>query len=739
VCYLSLCAWAQDLPVIENAALSLRLEPQHGSLSGFTNKKLVHEHIEKPDAAGLWSATLPDGRVLAPASAKSFTWKNSDALSLSLVWSGFDLAEAPDLRVSAKVSLEPEKAVSRWRIRFDGLGSLEPRAVHFPRVSGIAPQKNETLAVPVWMGERTRQARQFLNRDGNAGRDEWEYPGLLSMQCLALYGGEGAGLRLSTNDTNAQRKLFATFGDGKGSVGVEVVHLPAQSGPKDAYEPPCDVLLGSFHGDWYTVAEEYRAWAKDQAWVRESRIKQAQTPDWVRDTGLWVWNRGRSPGVLGPAAALQDASGLPVSVFWHWWHGCAYDAGFPEYLPPREGEDAFRAAMSDASAKGIHAIVYMNQRLWGMTTKSWVEEGAERFAVMQPDGSVAPENYNTFMKAPCASMCMGTEFWRNKYSGLAQSAVRDLGVDGIYMDQACSSSACYNADHGHHVGGGSYWMEGFRLLQADIRRGTADVKPVALAGEGCGEAWLPYLDMMLSLQVSMERYAAPGVWEPIPFFHAVYHDCATFYGNYSSLTRPPYDDLWPAETAPKAPLELLDRKFSTQFRLEQARAFVWGQQPTIANFQPSHLVDRKEEMDFVLQLSRLRTAAAKFLRDGVFLRPPAIAAPDVEIPMSRLSIYAGQQGAVKEFTKTQPMALASAWQAPDGTIGIVLVNIGEPPLTLLIHLTQSEYPIPTQGTILRITPVGNTPIVEFINARVEFTADLAPSTAAVYEIRPSDR
>ena len=35
---------------------------------------------------------------------------------------------------------------------------------------------------------------------------------------------------------------------------------------------------------------------------------------------------------------------MPVSVFWHWWHGCAYDAGFPEYLPPREGTDAFKTA-----------------------------------------------------------------------------------------------------------------------------------------------------------------------------------------------------------------------------------------------------------------------------------------------------------------------------------------------------------------------------------------------------------
>ena len=145
-------------------------------------------------------------------------------------------------------------------------------------------------------------------------------------------------------------------------------------------------------------------------------MRQRLTPAWVTDTGLWVWNRGRSPGVLGPALALQQAAGVPVSVFWHWWHGCPYDAGFPEYLPPREGADPFRQAVAAAQTTRPARIVYMNQRLWGMTTRSWTEEGAEQFAVKNADGTVTPEVYNTFMKVPCASMCMGTDFWRDKYA-----------------------------------------------------------------------------------------------------------------------------------------------------------------------------------------------------------------------------------------------------------------------------------------------------------------------------------
>ena len=132
---------------------------------------------------------------------------------------------------------------------------------------------------------------------------------------------------------------------------------------------------------------------------------------------------------------------------------------------------------------------------------------------------------------------------------------------------------------------------------------------------------------MLSLQVSRERYMAPDGWETIPFFPAVYHPFAVAYGNYSSLTMPPYDDLWPAEFAPAEPLKLLDRKYSRQFCLEQARAFVWGQQPTIANFLPAQLTERTEELDYVMRLARLRSRATKYLLHGRFPAPAASARP----------------------------------------------------------------------------------------------------------------
>src|SRR5438046_10720515 len=106
---------------------------------------------------------------------------------------------------------------------------------------------------------------------------------------------------------------------------------------------------------------------------------------------------------------------------------------------------------------------------------------------------------------------------------------------------------------------------------------------------------------------------------------------------------PPYDELWPAQFAPREPLELLDTRFRRQFYLEQARSFVWGLQPTIANFRSSQLVDRPEETASLMHLPRIRARAVDYLLYGTFLRPPDLAVPLRDLPLSRLSIYATQR------------------------------------------------------------------------------------------------
>jgi len=557
----------------------------------------------------------------------------------------------------------------------------------------------------------------------------------MAVQCLAYYDDGGDGFYAACDDTDALRKTFALWGTAGDRVHYETVHYPENEATgKDRCALPYHVLLGTFQGDWITAAERYRAWATRQRWAKESRLRRGLVPDWLLDTGAWIWSRGRSPGVLPPAAALQKRLGLPVSVFWHWWHGCPYDIGFPEYLPPREGTEAFQQAAARAHTDNVRFIVYMNQRAWGMSSRSWKEEGAEQFAVKGQDGKVRPEVYNIFTRQALASMCLATSFWRDKYAGLAEEAFKDLGVDGIYMDQACSHRACYDPNHGHPLGGGNSWMEGFRTLSNNIRKRCNADRRIVLAGEGCGEAWLPYLDLMLTLQVSRERYSSPtDPWEVIPFFQAVYHPYAVTYGSYSSLTMPPYDELWPAEFAPEEPLALLDRKYSRQFYLEQARAFVWGQQPALANFRPEHFDQRPEEIEYVMRLARVRSRATKYLLHGEFLRPPDLDAPEATSDFSRLSIYAGQRSRLTSSQKRHPLAIAGAWRAADGDVAIALANIADRTLPLSLTLDRAYYRLPKRAHAYRIDEAGRRPIGPLVSDGPSLRLELPARQAWIVE------
>lgn len=276
-------------------------------------------------------------------------------------------------------------------------------------------------------------------------------------------------------------------------------------------------------------------------------------------------------------------------------------------------------------------------------------------------------------------------------------------------------------------------MQGFKSLADDLRQQCAARGHVALAGEGCAENWLPYLDLMLALDVSRERYAAPDGWEPMPFFQAVYHGYGFFYGNYSSLTMPPYDDLWPAEFAPQEPMKLLDRRFSRQFYLEQARSFVWGQQPTLANFRTSQLRDRPEEIGYVIRLAGLRKHALRYLQDGLMLPPPAIKSSHAEIPMSRLSIYAGQRDSLKEFTMTVPWVLASGWRAGDGKVAIAIASIADVPLSPAILIDASKWGL-SQNARFRSIDGKEIVSMAFSDGKIlELRPELAPLEARVYE------
>jgi len=658
----------------------------------------------------LWQLSICDGGVpqeltACRAGTPAIERLTGNGSGLRLVWNRVGAVGQEPLRVEVVVRFPQQGSlVSRWELVVSKPKTVRLSQVRFPRVPSLRERAGEVLAIPRELGMMTREPRKLARGKGDRGaRLSWRYPRGLAMQCLAYYGEDGPGFYAACDDIGCHRKDFAVWGDGKARIHFEILHEPEQEAAEMVeFRLLFEVVLGAFRGDWTTAAEIYRESASSRAFAERGRLRRQLTPDWLQQTGLWLWNRGRSGQVLDPAVVMREHLGTPVSVLWHWWHGCAYDAGFPEFLPPREGTDVFKAALAGAQGRGVRAILYMNQRLWGTNTVSWAEEGAGASAVKDKDGRIVTEVFNTFTKAPCAPMCIGTRFWRDKYAGLAEEVLGDLKADGVYMDQAGVLANCYDPRHGHILGPGRYWTDGLAMLTGEIRDRSSPRGPVALGGEFCGEPWIGNLDLTLALSVSHDRIGSSPEWEPIPFFQAVYHPSTVVFGNMAGLAHPPYDEKWPQELAPPGRLTLLDRRFAKQFCLEQARTFAWGMQPMLANFLPSHLQECPEEMDFVTRLVRTRMRSLKYLQHGTWLRPPPLDVPRVEIDVAKIGTYTP----LKASKRTYPVALAGAWRSPEGDVGIALASVHDERLGLRLPIDASAYGLADGCATYRIDESG---------------------------------
>ncbi|MDR2272748.1 MAG: DUF6259 domain-containing protein [Sphingobacterium sp.] len=699
----------------------------------YKNKGLVVKNME-PTHNQLWTLSLTDAGQTVELQADDFADFSVQKLSndsMKLVWQSYKRQAWQSLAVEVDIKMQSATGLSYWNIRVKGLEKKLLNRVIFPAIDGLKPIENGTFAIPHWMGEIMNAPKQHLLASAEKkSQFSWTYPGLLAMQFMTLY--DTHGLYMACNDQHMQQKEFSLYHEINQGLTLQIAHTPSLM-DRQEYTLPYQVIIGAYQGDWMTASRIYKSWAVEQNWVKQSRLKNGLIPDWIRNTGLWVWNRGKSDQVLAPAMELKDHSDFPISVLWHWWHHGSYDDSFPEYLPPREGVNSFIDHISEAKTKGIHALAYMNALQWGDSTASWLTENAYRYAIKDRQGKPLTHVYNIFTNKPLTNMCVGTKFWRNKYKITAGTLLKDYGISGIYMDQACIQRTCYDPSHGHPIGGGNFWAQFSKQLTEDVRSSTDS--PIALSGEGSCEAWIPSLDLFLSLQVSRERYSGVDGWDPIPLFQAVYHEYALSYGSYSSLLMPPYDELWPERYRPSTS-DTLAGIYRQQFMLEQARSFVWGMQPMLANYHETLMRSRKPEMDFILRLAKLRYGQLKYLQDGEFYRPPVFVEKQnkMSIAISKLSIYAGQNEHVKTFHKSVNTVLVGAWRSPDGLLGIPIVNIAQGQTSVDFILDAKDYQLPQQGTIYLSRENQKKKIGNYSNGRIEIKVPLAGYDALIIEI-----
>jgi len=585
----------------------------------------------RENAAGLWSLTFK-GPMENGGKPSSVTLNNrTKAARLSaehtrrgvvLFWKGLDLPDEPGaVDVRAEVKLEPGVGASAWRI---GVTNRSKRyglwSTDYPLLCGVAARGVADTLLPHgnWGGSLMRHY---------AGRFEGRYPShSCPVQFLAYQIGE-AGLYLAAHDGAAREKRLTVTRE----QDVTFQLLAENAGvPGAARAPDYPVVIAAYSGDWWQAARLYREWALKQVWASKGPIRQrTDYPANLQNLGFWMLLNGKPEGVQrAMRVAEQLYANVPVGVHWYCWHQIPFDNSYPEYFPTLEGmADATRAM----TARGQTVMPYINARLWDRDIPSFASAYAS--ACKQPSGTNYVETYGSGRSL--VPMCPTTEQWQTKVQEVCHRLISECGVNAIYLDQigAAAPVSCFDASHGHPLGGGRYWTDGYRTMLKAIKKEAAKAG-VALTTENNAE---PYMD-------TVDGYLAwsPRTQEDVPLLPAVYSGYTTYF------------------TSPQSSQDTTDA-----FCTAQARDFLWGCQ---LGWNDTWILqnNQREKQTFQYALCRYRLAAKDFLVYGQLVDEvhPAVTVAETAHVWNRNTPH----------TARLPDVMGTVWKDNRGRLAVFVVN-----------------------------------------------------------------
>lgn len=613
---------------------------------------------------GPGSATVELGSVEIP-----FGQEVTKGHSTRLVWNG----KAKDIQLQVVLSISWDRRMTRWH-----LGAILPKGwrvarADWPILPSIRTQPGLKMAAPFGWG---------LEYDVKAGMSyEGTYPSLVTSMPFVAFYRNGKGLYVGMHDMRAHHKRLAVKAREDG-VGVTCVHWPSEAATAGGrYAPEFEVAIGAFDGDYWNAAQIYRAFNRQTPWggaqggLRLENRNQP-VPDWLKDIDLWLMP---GPEPLKNVDACRKAGeffGVPIALHWYNWHEIPFDTLYPEYLPAKPN---FREGVKALQEAGFRVMPYINGRLCDPNSKTWTQEGGEKAAARQEDGKPYTEVYGS--KVPLNVMCPYTKLWQDKIGGIVNRLVNECGVDGVYIDQIGAAGAvrCFNSDHGHSPGGGTFWFDGYRTMLDQIRAKLP--KGRMITTEENAECWNDQFDALL-----MVNTPSTGGRRIIPLMPAVYGGrIITFGFQYMSG-----DDI------PK----------SLPFRAKMARAFLWGAQLGWINVDMIMADNARKEAEFLRNLAVARRGGHEFLLTGTFLG-------EAEVTGDNPRLTGEGTGRGSKYAIDLPAVMATAWLATDGAVGLAVVNLSDQPRTVevrppwnrLSELAASGTTKPAAGDQPKVLPI----------------------------------
>lgn len=550
--------------------------------------------------------------------------KAAEKTELVLRWKGLDLPDEADaVDVTARVALGTGEAASEWRItvanRSKRLGLWETQ---FPLLSTVAPKGTADVALPGgnWGGRLLRRSKSSCNA---------YYPSTACPAQFMAFNLGRAGLYVAAHDDAARAKRLVVTAQQDVTIAT---YAEGMGVPGSSQAAPFPVVVAAYQGDWWEAARIYRQWATQQVWTRKGWIADRKDiPQEFMELGVWMLGGGHAQEARKMMMQAEELFPFTVGLHWYNWHMIPFDHTYPEYFPTKPGvPDVVRELVNRKQIM----MPYINGRLWDRDIDSFQTGIAG--ACKQPNGDVYTEIYGS--KRRLSPMCPATKLWQDKVNEICEGLINDVGVNAIYLDQigAARPKLCFDPTHGHPLGGGRHWVDGYRTM-LNRTKATAAAHNVALTTENTAE---PYMD-------NIEGYLAwiPRFDTDIPLLPAV-------YSGYTVYFTSPQD----AKDTPRA------------FRQAQARDFLWGCQ---LGWNGGWILSdaHREKADFLIDLCEYRLACKEFLVYGQLLNElrPTNAMPSITTTWNRR----------KPHPATLPVIMGTLWRTRDNTLAIFAVNVDD--------------------------------------------------------------
>jgi hypothetical protein len=495
------------------------------------------------------------------------------------------------------------------------------------------------------------------------------YPGEWTSTQLMAYYNDAGGLYVALDDPKGLPKFIDPIME-KNGIMMGLGHFPGTRGPGET-KLPYNVVLGTFHGDWYAAAEIYRNWASKQPFCSTKLAQRTDIPKWIADSPVAPAFPMRGQGDWDPPAAENPeytplTNALPyldklaaalesplLPIVFNWEHSGPWTQ--PDAYPPVGGEVAFREFMTKSKAKGWHPMIYGDGLCWVTWQKNTNYDGKPYFRAHEGEAAVARNWDGTLLEDiwPWRKnyvACVGTEKGRQMVLDMTRR-MAELGPDVIQQfDQGPGPRACYATNHGHPPVPGPWMAEAFNgLINSDVAAARSVNPTVAMSCEGA-----PPEIYLQNFQIWDARTTT------CPLYSFLYHEYANAFDGF--YTKRVNDEALRLSVA-----RALVMGYMVNFTLRDKGQieYDWDQTWTRA------LPDQAAILDWVKRVNHLRAGIARdYLVYGRMMRPWKID-----------GVTERDFGWGKE-----PLVQSATWQAQDGRIGVVLVNYADLPESPRVEL-----------------------------------------------------